>query len=187
MPDTTHFRLVFALLLAISLVSCGLPDRELVVSVSNSDDPRRAYLELFSLPADTELLIITKDLSGDGVPEVLISHAEALNGKAGNIWTVYVPTGGGFERFEGNMSIRIDSVSGWTPSQSDTRDPWSAPGITTYHPGSASSGTFVTYTLTNGELTTVTTERQDETPTNYEHVFRPQLVIPVSRTRFSDQ
>ena len=184
----------------IHVVTAGWPVQQLdlklsddgsaveVVSVSNSDDPRRAYLELFSLPADTEMLVITKDLSGDGASEVLISHAEALNGKAGNIWTVFMPTGGGFERLEANMSMRVDSVSGWTPSQPDTKNAWSTPGITTYHSGSSSSGTFVTYALTNGELTTVATKRQDETPTNseYEHIFRSQLAIPVSRMSFSD-
>jgi len=160
-----------------------------VVSVSGFNDPRRAYLELFSLAGDSEILIITKDLSGDGVFEVLISHAEALNGKAGNVWIVFVPTADGFERIEGNLSIRTDSVSGWTPSQPDARHPWSTPGITTYHPASASSGTFVTYTLTNGELNIVTTERQDETPTNseYEHIFRSQMAVPVTRMKFSDE
>lgn len=40
-----------------------------VVSVSNSDDPRRTYLEMFSLPVDTEMLVIAKDLSGKRRPK----------------------------------------------------------------------------------------------------------------------
>ena len=159
-----------------------------VISVSNPGDPRREYLELFSLPPDTEVLTIAKDLSGDSLTDVLISHTAARNGKAGNIWSIYVATGQGFERIADTLSLRTDSVSGWTPSHPDAESPLFTPGITTYHPKSATSGTFVTYSLVDGALTTVVTKRQDETSANseYENIFRSDLVIPVARTRFSD-
>lgn len=155
-----------------------------VVSSSNPSDPRKDYISRLSLAENTELLSVAKDITGDRQSDLLISHAAALNGKAGNIWAIYIATGDGFERFDELLSMRADSLSGWTPGTPDAQSPWFTPGITTYHPKSATSGSIVTYSLQNGVLLSEATSYQYDplTAPSYETIFRPELTIPVMRS-----
>ena len=122
-------------------------DRIDVVAASFAQDPRLSYLEHFDFAAEGEdILSLVRDMDGDGVPEILISHTSALNGRAGNIWSIYSRRDGQYQRLSESLSMRKDVVSFWR------RDGQSASGVTTYLPKSATEGQIITYTIEGNKL-----------------------------------
>ena len=186
---TVHVRLAGWPVQTLEIQLADAGNELTVLSAENPDDPRQAYLRSLSLPADAEILTIAKELSGDGYTDVLVSHDGAVNGRAGNIWTIFLATGEAFKRLDRYPSIRVDAVSSWVPSQPAAANAWSTTGISTYHPGSSTSGMFITYYVDDFELKAVATEYTDtgSEESEYDRIFRSELVVPVSRTRFSTE
>jgi hypothetical protein len=59
---------------------------------------------------NTTLLGFDADLNGDGVKEVFLAREDDLNGKAGNMWMVYVSRGDQFHLSESIPSLRADGI-----------------------------------------------------------------------------
>lgn len=55
-----------------------------------------------------ELFLVKADISGDGQPEVFLSHKDMYVYRPGRTWNVYTPVNGGFRRID-NVAITGDS------------------------------------------------------------------------------
>lgn len=155
-----------------------------IVAVAVPADPLTDYAMRLQLKAHNELLYIEWDLNGDDVPEVLVSNESARNGRAGNIWLVYVAQAEGFVPLNDTLSMRTDAVSKWIPIIESTV----AYGITTYHPGSSREGALVTYSLEGGQVTSINTPVRpaDSSENAYLAAMAQENLIPIAETRALD-
>ncbi|MGI9328786.1 MAG: hypothetical protein ACR2PZ_26460 [Pseudomonadales bacterium] len=149
-----------------------------VTAITVPSDPCVDYATRFQLEANSKLLFIEWDLNGDDITEFLVSHESARNGRAGNIWTVYVAGKDGFAPLNDTLSMRTDTTSKWTPKVASTV----VNGITTYHPGSGRQGVLVTYSIEKGRLTTVNTPVRpaDSSENSYLAAMAQENLIPIS-------
>lgn len=124
-----------------------------MVHVEFPEDPRLHYLRETEFDASSnDVLTIVRDMDNDGIGEFLVSHTDARNEGGGNIWRIYRQSGGEYRRVSGNLSIRTNVVSHWSPGGSD------ATGITTFHPTSSTNGVITTYALAGDTIVESTVE-----------------------------
>ncbi|MEM1295960.1 MAG: hypothetical protein AAGH89_11385, partial [Verrucomicrobiota bacterium] len=64
-------------------------------------NPMRDFLKHFDALDPRDVIKTEPDLNGDGVPEILLTYNNTVNGRQGNIWVLYrsLP-GGGYERID---------------------------------------------------------------------------------------
>lgn len=145
-------------------------------------DPRFDYATDFRLTGDASVLSIVRDLNSDGVSEVLLSHAEANNGNAGNIWSVYVVGQQGFRRLDDTLSMRTDAISSWSPRVSGADS--LSKGITSYRPAGRSGGSLVTYAVEGDRIVTevTTVDSTEESKSDYSIAMSPKWTVPFVST-----
>ena len=82
-----------------------------VISTTNAQiaDPVQNYSDMRTFQERSEIMRLDADINGDGQKVIFLSKPEALNGKAGNIWSVYVPTTNGFKRLPQPITFRADA------------------------------------------------------------------------------
>jgi hypothetical protein len=73
-------------------------------------------------PNDNSVLLHVKtDINGDGRDDFLVSHQDCLNGKAGNVWNVYVSAPDGFIRVPDVITVHRNTFYVVTVADSGER------------------------------------------------------------------
>lgn len=107
-------------------------------------DRPRAYADnttgADSYHAEDKVFRLALDLNNDGTEEVLVSSTKDRDGKQGNIWSVYEPTGSGFIEV-GTATFNQQAFYVGPIDQN------AAFGLVTFHPGGAGEGTVDAYVL----------------------------------------
>tara|TARA_R110002096_G_scaffold159011_6_gene324633 strand:+ start:2044 stop:2721 length:678 start_codon:yes stop_codon:yes gene_type:complete len=72
-----------------------------VASANPISNPMRDFLLNFDVQDPKDVIKTEPDLNADGVPEILLTYNNTVNGRQGNIWVLYrsLP-GGGYERID---------------------------------------------------------------------------------------
>lgn len=64
-------------------------------------NPMRDFLKHFDVIDPKDVIKTEPDLNGDGVPEILLTYNNMVNGRQGNTWVLYRSlSGGGYERID---------------------------------------------------------------------------------------
>jgi hypothetical protein len=108
-----------------------------------------------------------------------LSHAGANNGRAGNIWSVYVYRAQQqqFLLLDDTLTMHLDTISNWSPIPRG----WSFDSITAYHAGSASGGSLVTYSLEDERVVAVATpvSSLDGASSDYTAAMDKKMTVPL--------
>ena len=108
-------------------------------------NPMRDFLRHFDVENPRDVVRTELDLNNDGVPEILLTYNNLVNGRQGNIWVLYSSLpGGGYARF--------DEVTGGGPisfhqKASAFRKNRSGTEILRYSPGGAGRGAISSFQL----------------------------------------
>lgn len=133
-----------------------------------------------------EIIIFEVDLNGDGQNEIFITNDIQLHFRAGYSWTVYLSIGAGY----------IKNTSGDVPSffhegvYSGYIDELGKVGLLNYHPGSATDGSLLAYTVDDGVFTehhlgNIYPAGKDKAI--YDKYFNKKVVgVKVKKERFND-
>ncbi len=132
----TKFLLPFGLLLV------GLTDLQAEEPIRN---PIRDFLLHFDAIDPKDVIRSEPDLNNDGVPEILLTYNNTVNGRQGNIWVVYrsLPSGG---------YQRIDELASGAPIEfhqkaAAIKKTSAGADIMRYSPGGAGRGVISSFQL----------------------------------------
>lgn len=110
-----------------------------VMAVVN--DPAKDFLDtMFRKPLD-DLFILETDVNGKGKKAMFFTYSHNVNGKAGNIWTAYIPVEGGYR--QSNQLLTFDMRTLYVGHCEELN----ATGIITYYPGGGGQGSLTGYTF----------------------------------------
>lgn len=151
-----------------------------MLSVEFPEDPRLRYLREIDFDArSNDVLTIVRDMDNDGIGEFLVSHSDARNEGGGNIWRIYRRSGGKYHRVPGNLSIRTNVISHWSPSGS------AATGITTFYPISSTNGVITTYAVVGDKIveSSLNVEADDRSVGSINNVYTQLRIMTISGTK----
>ena len=114
---------------------------------SEIDDPIQDYMNTYGVNNNGKALIrLDADINSDGRAEVFLSMKTLVNGKAGNIWTVYVPCERGYKKLDKLITFRRDAFL-----VEEHPDVGHA-ALLAYRPGGGGRGVLVAIQLENNEI-----------------------------------
>jgi hypothetical protein len=123
---------LFALALTLVMTSF-LTDGQVV------KDPFQDFLARMSRKPDDKVFEMTAAVNRNGGSEIFLTYSHSVNGKAGNIWTVYAPISGGYQRLDTPVIFRISHLF-----IGDAHE-LGGLGLITYAPGGGGSGSLTGY------------------------------------------
>lgn len=113
---------------------------------SEVDDPIQDYVNTYGVDDGKALIRLDADINSDGRAEIFLSMETLVNGKAGNIWTVYVPYERGYKKLDKLVTFRRDAfLVEKHPDVGHT-------ALLTYQPGGGGRGILIAIQLDNNEI-----------------------------------
>jgi len=82
------------------------------ITYAETADPVGDFVGLFTgdMIDNEKLMMFQVDLNGDGTSEAFLSREKDINGRAGNIWVVYISQGDKFLRSDRLISLDCDGL-----------------------------------------------------------------------------
>ncbi|MBU4212157.1 MAG: hypothetical protein L6437_07330 [Kiritimatiellae bacterium] len=109
-------------------------------------DPIRDYADRYGLQDQSEIIRLDADINGNGEDEIFLSREGLVNGKAGNIWIVYVTAHGGYEKLDKPITFRRDAFV------VDQHPALGRKALLTYRPSGGGKAKLVALRLENNKV-----------------------------------
>lgn len=124
------------------------PVRESSIRLGGAWDEAHAYAR------QVEMWRLDADINGDGVADLLVTRDVARDGKAGNIWEIYLAGDNGYRRLPQSVSFRADLFS---------LDYYNGkPAIYSYRPDNGNKGSIIAAYVSGDQVRTVTIKQAED-------------------------